>query len=1050
KTIQLPSSICKKTWKSRLSKNVLSMSLVVCFNSEIRANSILYEIPIVTQEEIVNRAIYLVCKNMVSSKVTNNINKKSTQSKIEDDSFYNRNLIAYGYKMKTESTNSGIYNEPNIVNLFPNPIITVLKGKDWQSLLEIIGANAMLYLLSDVYLFEKLVNKCFIQLTGIPVNRIKFHSLKNHVTSKNISKIKHCVEKSMNLSTQAKAEKISSNTAYCKKSLYSTQNQKIFKAHILYSKPNRNNNGKIIFGLPKFHPFRLYNQDNFDKDLILKQIFCKYETDIPKWRYKKFMILVDLMLKLNKSTNYAIILQSLCNNSQKSSKVFQTDSKKLLSYEESKQQIPGSTLEKNLKRKRSDPTLTKSKKKLLKNPNNNDNQPFFIKYSTSYKLICRFIFICLKKIIPKQMIGEKNNFNLLKKAIKTFIISGKTSVFTLHNFLQKLKVSECGDWLQNNKPKRKASDSNFNASKRPKIVSNDTNINFNIKSKISNTVKHDPLHESLKKLRIYASVVFWVINDFVIPLCKANFYVTETEVFKNKTFFFRHDIWCKMISLDFKKNFFFLKPTSLTAQAFEKRRLGFSNMRLLPKNTGFRLLINYKHKSLDFLNKKTKNITNKYNEFSDPINKTLRPIFHILTQIKHQNPDCFGCSVFGQDSVYKFLLEYKLRLREKQKWFGKKKLFMVKVDISQAFTNIKKSIALEFINSLINEDVYFLNKYSLLKLVYGVLKPRYNSIAMSSKSIENFKSIATKQSVKTKNSIFINGIQMSVILKNEILELIDEHVNKNLIKFGPRYFIQTQGIPQGSILSPLLCNLYFGIIEKTKIIPKFDKNCLILRQMDDFLFISTKKEMAENFLNIIYNDLKGYGLKVNRDKTVVNFNTKVNGDVLNQIKENIGFPWSGLLLDQRNLSVEADYLRFGEKELRDGLTLDLSKQTELRDGLTLDLSKQTVHISQTGKIKVIKRDRKICVKETALEIGINKTVPNTHNITVKAILAFLDTTISNLLNKGNKANQSMAKSMNAKTKLSLESREASKTQANTAALTEIEPIVLILVRFFVP
>lgn len=56
--------------------------------------------------------------------------------------------------------------------------------------------------------------------------------------------------------------------------------------------------------------------------------------------------------------------------------------------------------------------------------------------------------------------------------------------------------------------------------------------------------------------------------------------------------------------------------------------------------------------------------------------------------------------------------------------------------------------------------------------------------------------------------------------KNNIINSLAKHLNNNLIIYGNKYYMQKKGIPQGSILSSLLCNIYYGTIENKFIRPK--------------------------------------------------------------------------------------------------------------------------------------------------------------------------------------------------------------------------------------
>jgi hypothetical protein len=96
-----------------------------------------------------------------------------------------------------------------------------------------------------------------------------------------------------------------------------------------------------------------------------------------------------------------------------------------------------------------------------------------------------------------------------------------------------------------------------------------------------------------------------------------------------------------------------------------------------------------------------------------------------------------------------------------------------------------------------------------------------------------------------------------------------EPPNPNLItylsKIGQFYYRQTVGIPQGSVLSSILCSFFYGDLEKT--FSRFTKDpqsvCptpvivlasvlttvqALLRLIDDYLFVTTSRKLAVDFL----------------------------------------------------------------------------------------------------------------------------------------------------------------------------------------------------------
>jgi hypothetical protein len=83
------------------------------------------------------------------------------------------------------------------------------------------------------------------------------------------------------------------------------------------------------------------------------------------------------------------------------------------------------------------------------------------------------------------------------------------------------------------------------------------------------------------------------------------------------------------------------------------------------------------------------------------------------------------------------------------------------------------------------------------------------------------------------------------------------------------YYDTMIGIPQGSVLSPLLCNLYYGNAERLIFGNKKELNylklndkSLIIRLADDYIMISTDSDAVKHFLQRVRNNLYLYILKI--------------------------------------------------------------------------------------------------------------------------------------------------------------------------------------------
>ena len=152
-----------------------------------------------------------------------------------------------------------------------------------------------------------------------------------------------------------------------------------------------------------------------------------------------------------------------------------------------------------------------------------------------------------------------------------------------------------------------------------------------------------------------------------------------------------------------------------------------------------------------------------------------------------------------------------------------------------------------------------------------------------------------------------------VLTKQEILEQLKTVIRNVHVRIGHRFYRQSKGIPQGSIFSTLLCTLYYGHFESEYLsILDLGSDSVLMRLIDDFLFISPRKSAAEAFLYMLHESESHpeYGFLANEDKIMVNFEPSRNHDFKVSIQEEGLFPWCGLLLDGKTLDVNPDMTRY--------------------------------------------------------------------------------------------------------------------------------------------
>jgi hypothetical protein len=215
-----------------------------------------------------------------------------------------------------------------------------------------------------------------------------------------------------------------------------------------------------------------------------------------------------------------------------------------------------------------------------------------------------------------------------------------------------------------------------------------------------------------------------------------------------------------------------------------------------------------------------------------------------------------------------------------------------------------------------------------------------------------FKEAAAEIAHNYPYSIITDSVVYPKIANEEVLRLLKIHLFQHAVKIPAapaekdntvrsagaeshfEYFTQVKGIPQGSVLSPLLCTFYYGDAERCifsgrDTIEKIGlaDRTVVIRLMDDYIVISVDQSCVECFLQLAHQALKQYGEGVNPLKTKVNFETSVVVDgahiPLQQI-EGHEMPWCGLLLNTDTLEVTCHFARILDRPLVHSVVVECS------------------------------------------------------------------------------------------------------------------------------
>uniref|UniRef100_A0A0E0MLK6 Telomerase reverse transcriptase n=1 Tax=Oryza punctata TaxID=4537 RepID=A0A0E0MLK6_ORYPU len=271
-----------------------------------------------------------------------------------------------------------------------------------------------------------------------------------------------------------------------------------------------------------------------------------------------------------------------------------------------------------------------------------------------------------------------------------------------------------------------------------------------------------------------------------------------------------------------------------------------SRVRFLPKAKDMRPLVNFRAKSKDAI---------------------LNKCHLIMKKLRDEKPEMFGSSVFDYNNVHQNLSQF---ISSKRSQLMKK---------LKAFDCVSHDMVLKMIDDAFKCDEYTVRKCSKLSSSGG---------------------------------IFVDQGTICRILKEQFRHLLYEQIKCNILKIGQKYYLQQVGIAQGSKLSPNLCSLYYGHLENS-VVSKFlhdsklnageavsEPEYLLMRFIDDFIFISFSMEHAQKFLNRMGRGFVFYNCYMNDSKYGFNFcagNSEPSSSRLYRGDDGVSFmPWSDITI----------------------------------------------------------------------------------------------------------------------------------------------------------
>lgn len=218
-----------------------------------------------------------------------------------------------------------------------------------------------------------------------------------------------------------------------------------------------------------------------------------------------------------------------------------------------------------------------------------------------------------------------------------------------------------------------------------------------------------------------------------------------------------------------------------------------------------------------------------------------------------------------------------------EKGLSNRPFYFAKVDVQSCFDTIPQQRLLSMVDSLMSAQAYQAGKHveisplgALQRLDGQHANPmplkRWVAHTAAAEDAQSFSQLVHDKLVGTKsNTVFVNTNLQQQEMKADLMHLLREHVERNLVKIGKHFYRQKTGIPQGSILSSILCNYFYAELERDILSFALGDDCLLLRLLDDFLLITINRQHAERFVRVMHHGHADYGVRVKPAKSMANF-----------------------------------------------------------------------------------------------------------------------------------------------------------------------------------
>ncbi|CAM9246639.1 unnamed protein product, partial [Ectocarpus sp. 12 AP-2014] len=156
-------------------------------------------------------------------------------------------------------------------------------------------------------------------------------------------------------------------------------------------------------------------------------------------------------------------------------------------------------------------------------------------------------------------------------------------------------------------------------------------------------------------------------------------------------------------------------------------------------------------------------------------------------------------------------------------WQALPPLYFASVDIKHCYDTVDQARLMDIVRPLVTSEDYVVQKYTKSHPFKAMGRVQVNHVkeAVAMEDLVQFQTRCEELADESVDTIFTDQVVYGIVNRNDVLDMVDDHIKHNVVRVPAAggsgkgaYFRQAVGIPQGSVLSGLLCNYFFGHIEK--------------------------------------------------------------------------------------------------------------------------------------------------------------------------------------------------------------------------------------------